>query len=178
MMMKTNPAVIVLASLLIAACASAPKEASAPSPPEAATSSAATETAATAPLTASEVSSADLAGQLHEMQKNSVYFDFGEFVVKPEYREVILRQAGFMKAHGNVVVTLEGNTDERGSSEYNLALGEKRADAVRKSLEMMGVPSGQIKTASFGEERPRLACHEEQCWKENRRVDFIGKPGS
>jgi peptidoglycan-associated lipoprotein len=177
-MMKTNPAMIVLASLLIAACASAPKVATSPSPQETATSSAATETASTSPLTASQVSSADLAGQLQEMQKNSVYFDFGEFAVKPEYHEVIQQQAGFMKAHVNVVVTLEGNTDERGSSEYNLALGDKRANAVRKSLEMLGVPGAQIKTASFGEERPRLACHEEQCWKENRRVDFIGKQGS
>jgi peptidoglycan-associated lipoprotein len=176
--MKTNSVVIVLASLLISACASAPKVTTAPPPPETAKSGTATETLTTGPITANEVSSADLAGLLQEMQKNSVYFDFGEFAVKPEYREVVTQQAEFMKAHGNVVVTLEGNTDERGSSEYNLALGEKRADAVRKSLEVMGVPSGQIKTASFGEERPRLACHEEQCWKENRRVDFIGKPGS
>ena len=176
--MKTNSAMIVLACLLISACASAPKVATAPSPSDTATGSAATETASTSPITSSEVSSADLAEQLQEMQKNSVYFDFGEFAVKPEYHKVIKQQAGFMTAHGSAVVTLEGNTDERGSSEYNIALGEKRADAVRKSLEVLGVPSGQIKTASFGEERPKLACHEEQCWKENRRVDFIGKQGS
>jgi len=170
---------MALASLAISACASAPtpEATTAPSSPqqETAASSAAAETGT---VSTTEVSSSNLAAQLEEMQKNSVYFDFGEFVIKPEFRDLILQRADFMKAHGDIIVTLEGNADERGSSEFNLALGDKRANAVRKSLEMLGVPESQTKTVSMGEEHPRLTCHEEQCWKENRRVDFVVKPGS
>ncbi len=70
---------------------------------------------------------------------------------------------------------MEGNADERGSAEYNLALGDRRANAVRKNLELLGIPTAQIKTLSFGEEKPRLLCHEEKCWQENRRDDFVHK---
>ncbi|MGB8410375.1 MAG: OmpA family protein, partial [Gallionella sp.] len=87
----------------------------------------------------------------------------------------LLKQAAFLKAHNNDVVTIEGNCDERGSPEYNLALGDRRADAARKSLEILGVPETQIKVVSFGLEKPRLTCHEERCWKENRRDDFVHK---
>lgn len=169
--MKSSLAVIFIASFAISACSTAPKVAEAPTPKQ--------ETAAASPVattaSAAEVEAKNLAAQLHEMQKKSVYFDFDEYAIKPEYREVIQQQAEFIKAHGNIVVTLEGNADERGSSEYNLSLGAKRADAVRKSLDMIGVPDSRIKTVSLGEAHPRLTCHEEKCWQENRRVDFIGK---
>jgi peptidoglycan-associated lipoprotein len=95
--------------------------------------------------------------------------------VKPEYQDIIQKQAQFIKDHKNDVVTVEGNTDERGSSEYNLALGDKRANAVRKNLELLGVSDAQINTVSLGQTKPRLTCHEEQCWKEDRRDDFIHK---
>ena len=177
--MRVCLAMALLASLAISACSTAPKVTTAQTPRQEMTTNGGKVNAAaeTAPLSETVVSSTDLAAQLDGMQKNSVYFDFGSFAIKPEYREVIQQQAEFMKAHENVVVTLEGNTDERGSREYNLALGDKRANVVRKALEMMGVPDSRIKIASFGEEHPRLACHEEQCWKENRRTDFIGKTG-
>ncbi|HTN93155.1 MAG TPA: peptidoglycan-associated lipoprotein Pal [Gallionella sp.] len=175
--MKTNLAVAALATLVISACATAPKETTAEAPAQEATENKAqaapgVETGTVRPA---EVSSSEFAAQLDEMQKQSVYFDFGEFVIKPEYNGLIQHHADFMKAHPNAVVTLQGNTDERGSSEYNLALGDRRANAVRKALEVLGVPDSQIRTVSLGEEHPRLTCHEEQCWKENRRTDFIGK---
>ncbi|MFZ2302646.1 MAG: peptidoglycan-associated lipoprotein Pal [Gallionella sp.] len=113
--------------------------------------------------------------EARELQKQSVYFDFDKYVVKPEYRAVVRRQAEFVKKHKNVTVTLEGNADERGSNEYNLALGDKRANAVRKNMELLGVSSNQIRAVSMGEEKSRLSCHEEKCWKENRRNDFIHK---
>jgi peptidoglycan-associated lipoprotein len=181
--MKTNLIMMALVSLVISACASPPTAMTAPPPAvtqETTSGNAATETGSmsAADVSSTGLSANDLAAQLQEMQKNSVYFDFNEFVIKPEYRDLMLQRAEFMKSHGDVTVTLEGNADERGSSEYNLALGDKRANTVRKSLNMLGVPDSQIKTVSLGEEHPRLACHEEQCWKENRRVDFMGKPGS
>jgi peptidoglycan-associated lipoprotein len=177
--MKTSLAALALASLMLSACASAPKSTTAQESSQDKTvdkgqTSSAAETAVAAPT---EVVSGDLTAQLQAMQQKSVYFDFDEFVIKPEYHAIIEQKADFMKAHDNIVVTLEGNADERGSGEYNLSLGSKRAYAVRKSLEVMGVASRRIETVSLGEEKPRLACHEERCWKENRRTDFIVKPG-
>lgn len=177
--MKTNLAVAVLATLAISACSTASKETTTEAPPQGATTNneQAIPATETNPIRSSDVSSSNLAAQLDDMQKQSVYFDFGEFVIKPEYRGLIQKHAEFMKAHTNTVVTLEGNADERGSSEYNLALGDRRANAVRKALEVIGVPDSQIKTVSLGEEHPRKTCHEELCWKENRRTDFVGKVG-
>jgi peptidoglycan-associated lipoprotein len=177
--MKTNLAVALLATFAIAACSTAPTQttAEAPAQPAAANKAQVGTEAETGTLRSAEVSTSDLSAQLNEMQKQSVYFDFGEFVVKPEYSGLIQRHAEFLKAHPNTIVTLQGNTDERGSSEYNLALGDRRANAVRKALEVLGVPDSQIRTVSMGEEHPRLTCHEEKCWKENRRTDFIGKLG-
>ncbi len=109
------------------------------------------------------------------LEKDSVYFDFDKYEIRPEYRNIILRQVEFIKGHKNEVVVLEGNADERGSNEYNLALGEERAKAVEKSLQLLGVPATQIEVISLGDTKPRLTCHEEQCWHENRRVDFVLK---
>ena len=177
--MKTNLAVVALATLAITACSTASKVTTTESLAQqsAANNAQATPPAETSSINSAEVESSNLAAQLDEMNKQSVYFDFGETVIKPEYRELIQKQAEFMKAHPNAVVTLEGNTDERGSSEYNLALGDRRANAVRNALELIGVSDSHIKTVSLGEEHPRLTCHEEQCWKENRRTDFVGKAG-
>jgi len=177
--MNLNKISVVLITLAIAACASTPATDETPTP---ANESAATSTAAeSSAATTSEISSSEMASQselesqMDQLQKDSIYFDFGEFVIKPEYRSLIQQKADLMKAHGNVIVTLEGNADERGSSEYNLALGDKRANAVKHSLELLGVSDSQTRIVSLGEEHPRLACHEEQCWKENRRVDFVVK---
>lgn len=177
--MKTSLAALALVSLMLSACASAPKATTAQESSREMTvnngqAGSAAETAIAAPA---NVVSGDLAAQLQAMRQKSVYFDFDEFVIKPEYYGVIEQQADFMKTHENIVVTLEGNADERGSGEYNLSLGSKRAYAVRKSLEVMGIPGRRIETVSLGEEKPRLTCHEERCWKENRRTDFIVKPG-
>lgn len=177
--MKTKLAVLALVFLMLSACASTPKATTAQESSQEKTvgigqSGSAAASAIAAPA---NVASGDLTAQLQAMRQKSVYFDFDEFVVKPEYQGIIEQQADFMKAHENFAVTLEGNADERGSGEYNLSLGSKRASAVRKSLEVMGIASRRIETVSLGEEKPRLTCHEESCWKENRRADFIVKPG-
>lgn len=124
-------------------------------------------------LSQAEIDARNLAEQQLELKNKSVYFDFDKSAVKSGYRNIIQQQANFIKSHGNDSVSVEGNCDERGSSKYNLALGERRANAVRKELETLGVSASQIKTVSFGKEKPRLTCHEEKCWKENRRVDFV-----
>lgn len=170
----------VLSTLIISACASEPTLTSAPEQKATQTAPQSTNNnAQNIAQTGSEIkplpdlTSAQLL-EVQNMQKKSVYFDRDEFIVKAEFNSLIQQQAQYAKAN-RLGITLEGNTDERGSSEYNLALGNKRANAVKKSLEIMGVPSKQINTVSFGEEKPRSTCHEEKCWQENRRVDFNGK---
>jgi peptidoglycan-associated lipoprotein len=170
---------ILLCSLLMAACASTPKI-------ESSNTSASTKTtvaeknsdADTQALTAAEVESKRLTAEkaeLQALQKQSVYFDLDKFAIKGEYQQVVQKHAEYIKSHANDVVTLEGNADERGSQEYNLALGENRAASVKKGLEILGVAGNKVKTVSYGEEKPRLQCHEEKCWTENRRVDFSHK---
>ena len=101
----------------------------------------------------------------------SIYFDYNEFIVKPEYQDMLRQNFGGQKV--TAPIRLEGNADERGSSEYNLALGQKRAEAVKKQLTVLGVPDSQLEAVSFGSEKPRETCHEERCWAANRRVDLM-----
>jgi len=161
---------IVLVSLLFAACASTPKPASQANENSNATQ---TPTVSTATVSNTELESKKLAADIQTLEQQSVYFDLDKTVIKPEYQAVLQKQADFLKANKNDTVTIQGNCDERGSAEYNLALGDRRAITAEKSLELLGVPASQIKTVSFGMEKPRLTCHEEKCWKENRRDDFV-----
>ena len=85
------------------------------------------------------------------------------------------QQAANFKKRENATLILEGNADERGSAAYNLALGEKRATAVKKIMVTLGVQLSKIKVVSYGNTKPILDCHEEKCWQENRRVDFVSK---
>ena len=174
---------VCLLPFLLMACSSTPKTDSSPvsqpskaestsakAKPEVITSSTSN---TNADIDSRKLAAEKLAAEMRELQKRSVYFDFDQYIVKPAYQEVIRQQAEFIKAHKNDVVTIQGNADERGSAEYNLALGDNRANAARKNLELLGVAATQIKTASMGEEKPRLTCHEEKCWQENRRDDFV-----
>lgn len=165
--MMKNLVVVVAASLLLAACATQKTEVGSNAAP--AGKSAGTEMNGN---TAGASSANTVAAELRALQAKSVYFDFDKSDVKPEYRDTVTQQAGWLKAHGNYKVTLEGNCDERGSDEYNLALGNRRAVAVHHMLAALGVNGANVKDVSYGYERPRLTCHEEKCWKENRRVDF------
>ena len=101
-----------------------------------------------------------------------VYFDYDSFVVKPDYQPRVEAHARFLQADRNRHVVLEGNTDERGSREYNLALGQKRAEAVRRSLSILGVSDAQVEAVSFGEEKPAVAGSSEEAYAKNRRVEF------
>ncbi len=106
------------------------------------------------------------------LAKRSTYYPFDVYVVQDADKPIVQAHAQYMSEHANRKVRLEGNCDERGSTEYNLGLGQRRADGVKKMLQVGGVKDGQIETVSYGEEKPRLTCHEEKCWKENRRTDL------
>ncbi|HEU0187599.1 MAG TPA: peptidoglycan-associated lipoprotein Pal [Gallionellaceae bacterium] len=165
-----NIATVITLTLLLGACATSQKTASTDNASSNAPAQAQNNAASQAAVDAQQ-----LAAQLDALQKQSVYFDFDKSTVKPDYREVARHEAEWMRAHGNDTVTVAGNTDERGSPEYNLALGSRRAKAVHEALVALGVPSAHIKDVSYGEQKPRAACNEEKCWQENRRVDFVHK---
>ncbi|MCZ6532239.1 MAG: peptidoglycan-associated lipoprotein Pal [SAR324 cluster bacterium] len=103
----------------------------------------------------------------------AVYFDYDRSNIRPEFLDSIRANAQKFMADSSLRVTLEGHADERGTTEYNLALGERRANAVREALIAEGVSSGQITTVSFGEERPAAAGHDEEAWAKNRRAVFV-----
>ena len=101
-----------------------------------------------------------------------VYFDFDSFVVKDEFRPVVETNARALVANRQKRMTIEGHTDERGGREYNLALGQKRAEAVQKSLQLLGVEAGQVEAVSYGEERPAATGSTEEAWAKNRRAEL------
>ncbi len=107
------------------------------------------------------------------LSKRSIYFDYDSDAIKPEYRPIIEAHAKYLTEHKSAKVFLQGNADERGSREYNLALGQRRADAVRKAMAVLGASESQMEAVSFGEEKPKATCHDESCWSQNRRTDIV-----
>jgi peptidoglycan-associated lipoprotein len=98
-----------------------------------------------------------------------VFFDYDRSDIKPEGRQTLQRQAEWLKKYANVTITVEGHCDERGTREYNLALGERRASAVKKMLVALGVPANRVSTISYGKERPAVVGSNEAAWAQNRR---------
>lgn len=107
------------------------------------------------------------------LSQRSVYFDLDRYDVKEEYRDLLMAHSQFLKQNPNFKMLIQGNTDERGSSEYNLSLGQKRSEAVRRSLSLMGVSDDQLEAVSLGKEKPRNPGHNEEAWAENRRSDML-----
>ena len=101
-----------------------------------------------------------------------IYFDFDSFTVKPEYQGLVDQHARFLQGNRGRSVAVEGHTDERGSREYNLALGQKRAEAVRRALTLVGATDAQIEAVSFGEEKPAVSGSSEDAYSQNRRVEI------
>ena len=107
------------------------------------------------------------------LSKRSVFFDYDSFVVKDEYRPLVEAHARYLQQNRNARMTVQGHTDERGSREYNIALGQKRADSVKRMMTLLGATESQIETVSFGKEKPRNPGHDESAWAENRRDDIL-----
>lgn len=102
-----------------------------------------------------------------------IYFDFDSSEVQAQYRPVVEAHAKYLAANPNVSITLEGHADERGSREYNLALGERRAESVKQQMTILGASSAQIRLVSYGEERPAVDGHDDYSWSQNRRVEIL-----
>ena len=155
---------IVLVNLL-AACASEPKKevASAPAPAEA---------TKVTPATPAQAAVDPLNDPASILAKRSVYYPFDVAVVQDADKPVVQAHAKYLSEHANRKVRLEGNCDERGSNEYNLGLGQRRADGVKKMLELGGAKAGQLESVSYGEEKPMASGHDEASWSQNRRTDL------
>ena len=106
------------------------------------------------------------------LSKRSVFFDYDSNMVKDEYRGMVQAHSRYMGDKRDSKIRIEGNCDERGSREYNLALGQRRAESVKKMMTVLGVSDGRIETISFGEEKPMAPGHDEQAWSQNRRADI------
>ncbi|MEQ1590933.1 MAG: peptidoglycan-associated lipoprotein Pal [Thiobacillaceae bacterium] len=107
------------------------------------------------------------------ISKRSIFFDYDSFTVKDEYRPALEANAAYLQAKRDAKIIIQGNTDDRGSREYNLALGQKRAEAVRKALAVLGVGEPQLEAVSFGEEKPRTEGETEAAYADNRRADIV-----
>jgi peptidoglycan-associated lipoprotein len=127
--------------------------------------------AATKPVATPQVGADPLTDPRNILSKRSVYFDFDSYIVKDEFKPGVSAHAKYLTQNRTAQMRIEGNSDERGSREYNLALGQRRADAVKQLLQLLGVSPTQIETVSFGEEKPKATGHDEPAWAENRRAD-------
>lgn len=168
-------AVLAITGLLLAGCESTPTKEQEPAKVEdrAMGKPAGAEGAQAQPLQPGGVGGNPLTDPASPLSKRNIYFDFDSFVIKTEYQSLIQAHSRYLKENAKAKVILQGNADERGSREYNLALGQKRADAVKRAMEVLGVKDSQIEAVSFGEEKPRAPGHDEASWAENRRVDIV-----
>ena len=107
------------------------------------------------------------------LSRRVVYFDFNTDNVKPEFASLIQAHASYLSQNNNRKVRLEGHADERGSREYNMALGQRRSNAVRKATSVLGVGNERMETISFGEDKPKSTGHDEASWAQNRRVEIV-----
>ena len=160
---------MAIAALALAACSSTKlaetadvtgKAVAAPTTPAAAQS-------AVAPVVADHLNPNSLISK-----ERSVFFDFDQFVIKASDGPLIERQGKYLASKQSLAIRVEGNADERGGREYNLALGQKRADAVVRALKVYGVGDKQLEAVSFGSEKPAMQGHDEAAWAQNRRVDL------
>ncbi len=165
------------ATLALGACSSTPVGQDAQANSVGAVTTGASSTQATTNATAPAPMSAapippylDSASVLY--QKRSIYFDFDEFTVKPGYSTVLELHGKYLASHPNLAIKVQGNTDEYGGTEYNLALGQKRAEAVTKALKTYGAKDFQLEAVSFGEEKPKSTGHDEVAHAQNRRADL------
>jgi peptidoglycan-associated lipoprotein len=175
--------ILILAALsLVAACATTPDEQSGAKveerKPPAGTG---TDTRAVKPPSVAAVDltkpRTDSASMLKDpnniLSKRSIYYDLDKYDVKEEYRSLVEAHAKYLRENPNMRILVQGNTDERGSREYNLALGQRRSDGLKRMLTLLGAQERQIEAVSLGEEKPQADGHDEGAWSKNRRSDIL-----
>ena len=168
-MRKTLIAAMALASLY--GCASQPPQESTPAVEERAPLPA--PPIGSRPATPAPVTMDPLKDPNNILSKRSVFYELDKSDIKDEYRPMLQAHGRFLSEHRSMKMLLQGNCDERGSREYNIALGQRRADGVRRLLVLMGAAESQVEAVSLGEEKPRCTEHSEGCWSQNRRSDLL-----
>jgi len=173
----------VLILLALAGCAATPtaeqsgaavEDRAAPvGPPAAAPKPAPKPDTGAKPLVEKPLGAAALKDPGNILSRRSVYFDFDSNLVKDEYRPLVTAHARYLQQNPGAKMRIEGNADERGSREYNIALGQRRSEAVKQMMQLLGARPEQIEPVSFGEEKPKATGHDEAAWAENRRADIV-----
>ena len=182
--MKTSALKVSIAALtlaLLAGCSSSgPEQPAAPTEdrkPVAPSGSTGTPVApsqvAGKPMSAEEALMAQLKDPNSPLSKRIIYFDYDSYAIKDSYASLISAHAKVLAANPKLKMLIQGNTDERGSREYNLALGQKRAEAVKRALMLLGVQEAQLESVSLGEEKPRMVGSDEASYAENRRSEML-----
>lgn len=164
---------LVIVAALLGACSSTPVNAPASAPT-------AMPTSAEPPQATAQLAAAPVAARVPEYldpksavsSQRSVYFEFDEFSINKEYAPLIERHGRYLASNPGLAIRVEGSADERGSKEYNLALGQRRAEAVVRALKLFGVKDSQMEATSGGEEKPVATGHDEAAWSQNRRADL------
>lgn len=173
-------------SAMLVACKSTPikpvaVEDKSPAPPTASNTATGSPGADTSAIKEAKIDSSDngdnknnpLKDPNNILSKRNIYFDYDSDTVKAEYRPIIEAHGKYLIAHPDTKMVVQGNTDERGTREYNLALGQRRSVAVKKALNLLGVQDKQIETISYGKEKAAQNCADETCFEKNRRADIV-----
>jgi len=163
----------VFIALAVSGCASKATRDEAGATPTSGAGGASAQPSAGAAGSSSVSGSADTAASERAAAERSVYYAFDQYEIGAGDRSVIEANARYLRTHPQTKVRIEGNADERGSREYNLALGQRRADAVSQRMTILGIPADRIETVSFGKEKPKATGHDESAWSENRRSDIV-----
>jgi len=163
----------VAAALALAACSSTPDKESGGAAVEDRTPGAGGGGTSTQPIQTTTIPGDPLKDPSSPLAKRSVYFDFDRDDIKEEYRPMLEAHARYLAQNGGKKMLIQGNADDRGSREYNIGLGQRRADAVKRTLVLMGAGEVQIESVSLGEEKPKCTEQTEECWAQNRRADLL-----
>jgi peptidoglycan-associated lipoprotein len=174
--------VIVAVTAFLAACSSTPDSEQAPAPVDEGKPGAAGGPSAV-PVTRQPIETTPIGGDPNKdprltdpnniLSKRSIYFDFDSDAIKAEFVPIVEAHGAFLRQNPRAKMLIQGNADERGSREYNLALGQRRADALKKRLVLLGAQEGQIESVSLGEEKPVCTDQSEECWAKQRRDDML-----
>jgi peptidoglycan-associated lipoprotein len=168
----------ITAATLITGCSTTPEEQQSPAPVTEASNPAPVKPGAqTAPIARVDVTGkpgpTDQQLKTGVLARRSIYYDLDQFDVKDEYRGLVEAHAKYLRENPAARILIQGNTDERGSREYNVGLGQRRSDGVKKMLLLLGARENQIESVSLGEEKPQAEGHSEDAWSKNRRSDIL-----
>jgi peptidoglycan-associated lipoprotein len=169
----------IAAAALVAACTTTPEDQQTPAPVTDASKPGAVKPGAqTGPIARVDVTPKGQEGidtrlKQGALARRSIYYDYDQFDVKDEYRGLVEAHAKYLRENAQARILIQGNTDERGSREYNVSLGQRRSDGVKKMLILLGAKENQIESVSLGEEKPQAEGHSEDAWSKNRRSDIL-----